>query len=159
MNIGVTGHQHRAGIDWPWVKQAIRAQLANLRSAKRVFSSLATGSDQIFAEVAIGLSLPVTAVVPLEGYERYFEAGDDLAGYRRLLAQCDIIQLDWKGDPERAFFDAGKFVVENCETLFAIWDGGEAEGLGGTADVVDYAAKHARKIVHIDPIAKTIQRR
>jgi len=88
-----------------------------------------------------------------------FEAGDDLAEYRRLLAQCDIIQLGWKGDPERAFLNAGKFVVENCETLFAIWDGEKAEGLGGTADVVHYAAKHARRIVRIDPIAKTIQRR
>jgi|SRR5258705_9906335 len=133
MQVGVSGHQHRAGIDWSWVAQAMRAQLSNLRQAKRIFSSLATGSDQIFTEVAIGFGLPATAVIPLEGYERYFQASD-LAAYRRLLAQCDVVQLDWKGEPEQAFFNAGKFVVENCETLFAIWDGAEAEGLGGTAD-------------------------
>lgn len=125
--------------------------------ASKAYSSLATGSDQVFAEAAINLEIPVVAVLPFEGYERYFR-GSDLADYRRLLAQCEVIQLGWKGDPERAFFEAGKFVVENCEMIFAIWDGEGAEGLGGTADIVAYASRLSRKIIHIDPIAQRIRR-
>jgi hypothetical protein len=156
MHVGVSGHQYRPGIDWSWVTFAVRSQLANLREAKKAYSSLATGSDQIFADAAIDLGIPITGVIPLEGYERYFH-GDDLASYRRLLARCEIIQLGWKGDPERAFFEAGKFVVENCHVLFAVWDGASAEGLGGTADIVAYASRLSRKIIHIDPITQQIR--
>jgi hypothetical protein len=158
MHVGVSGHQHRPGIDWSWVNRAVRSQLSNFMGATKAYSSLATGSDQVFAEAAIHLKIPVVAVLPLEGYERYFE-GSDLADYRRLLAQSEVVQLGWNGDPERAFLEAGKFVVENCEVLFAIWDGEGAEGLGGTADIVAYASRLSRTIIHINPIAQRIGRK
>ena len=157
MHVGVSGHQRRPGIDWSWVSGAVHSQLSNLVGVTKAYSSLATGSDQVFAETAINLKIPVVAVLPLEGYERYFR-GADLADYRRLLDLCEVTQLGWKGDPERAFLGAGKFIVENCDVLFAIWDGESAEGLGGTADIVAYASRLSRTIIHIDPITQRIGR-
>jgi hypothetical protein len=157
MQIGVTGHQERPGIDWLWVAQTVHAELARADRVTKALSSLAAGSDQVFATAALSLGIPVLAVLPLEGYERYFH-GEGLANYRQLLDKCESIQLTWKGAPERAFFEAGKYVVRHCDTMFAIWDGAPAEGLGGTADIVHYAAKCGRRIIHINPLARRVNR-
>ena len=156
MKVGITGHQERKGIRWIWVEDTLRAELAKLGSVDKALSSLAAGSDQVFAHAAISLGIPLVAVVPLEGYERFFR-GVVLAKYRKLLDQCEVIELTWKGDPERAFFEAGKFIVDNCDRLFAVWDGEGAEGLGGTGDVVGYAQHRHRPVVHINPFAETVR--
>lgn len=157
MKIGVSGHQGRVGIDWRWVSRTTRTELMRIRGATRALSSLARGSDQVFAEAALNLKIPVVAVLPVYDYERYFDAST-LADYRRLQTRCTVIQLGWKGNPERAFFEAGKFVVDHANILLAIWDGEPTKGLGGTADIVAYAATKNRKIVHIDPIRKLVRR-
>jgi|SRR4051812_21262839 hypothetical protein len=157
MKVGITGHQNRRGIQWSWVKDTIRAELRNSGRVHKALSSLAAGSDQVFAGVALGLGIPVVAVVPLDGYERFFE-GPALVTYRRLLDQCELIQLTCKVSPERAFFEAGKFIVDSCDLLFAVWDGASAEGLGGTGDVVGYAQHKRRPVVHINPFNKTVRR-
>jgi hypothetical protein len=155
MNVGITGHQYRPSIDWSWVTRAVRAELSKLSEPRTLFCSLATGSDQIAADVAIGLQIRVVAVLPLEGYDKYF-SGADLINYRRLLSRSEVVQLVWKGDPHRAFFEAGKFIIDNCDILIAVWDGEAAEGLGGTGDVVEYARPRIRKIIHINPLAQRV---
>ena len=155
MKVGITGHQRREGIQWSWVRETICAELRRAGSVTQALSSLAAGSDQEFAEAAISLGIPVTAVIPLDGYERFFK-GPDLASYERLLDQSKIVQLRWRGDAEHAFFEAGKFIVDQCDVLFAVWDGEKAEGLGGTGDIVGYARQKKRAVIHIEPISMTI---
>jgi hypothetical protein len=156
MKIGITGHQYRAGIDWDWVRTAMRMELAKIANVGRAYSSLAVGSDQTFAEVALGLLIPVSAVLPLEGYERFFE-GEGLSTFRRLLSRCEKIELRWKGSPDRAFFEAGRGIVDYCDILFAVWDGENSKGLGGTADIVEYALGKSKRVIHLNPITKTIE--
>jgi hypothetical protein len=156
MKIGITGHQKREGIQWPWVRETICAELCRVGNVTQALSSLAAGSDQEFADAAISLGIPVMAVIPLEGYERFFK-GLDLLSYQQLLNQCKIVQLRWQGDPEHAFFEAGKFIADQCDVLFAVWDGEKAEGLGGTGDIVDYARQNKRPIIHIEPFSMTVE--
>ena len=40
--------------------------------------------------------------------------------------------------------------------LIAVWDGRQAEGLGGTADIVDHRILQGRA-VHINPINRTVR--
>lgn len=157
MRIGITGHQEREGIDWAWVERSLRKELASIRRVSEALSSLAAGSDQVFAKAAFELNIPVTAVLPLQGYERFFE-GEALVTYRQLLRRCHAIELDWKGDEERAFYEAGKYVVQHVNILMAVWDGEEAEGLGGTADIVSFAHKSGKSVIHFNPISETIRR-
>jgi uncharacterized phage-like protein YoqJ len=156
MNVGITGHQYRPSIDWGWVAQAIRGEIKKLPTIKTLFSSLATGSDQIAADVAIDLGVLVTAVIPVENYEQYFNDAD-LTNYRRILAHCDVVQLAWRGDSQGAFFEAGKYIVGNSDMLLAVWDGKRAGGIGGTGDVVAYAKRRAKKIIHIDPLNRKMR--
>ena len=42
--------------------------------------------------------------------------------------------------------------------LQTAWDGANAEGLGGTCDVVGYAQHKHRPVVHINPFTETVRR-
>lgn len=157
MKVGITGHQERAGIRWSWVAEAVRAELAGHTKGTYALSSLAVGADQVFAEVALDLGIPLIAILPIDNYERFFE-GPALQNYRRLIQRAEIIELKWRGDPQQGFFEAGKYIVDACDLLFAVWDGEQAEGRGGTGDVVAYAQRKARVIVHLDPCNEVINR-
>jgi hypothetical protein len=157
MRIGITGHQARIGIEWPWLENTIRVELVKIRRVELCLSSLAAGSDQVFAEVALRLRIPVLAVIPIGSYERHF-SGDDLVKFRKLLSQCDVMRLDQSGVEQRAFLEAGKKIVELSSMVFAVWDGERAEGKGGTADIVEFAQQTAKPILHINPIARSIVR-
>lgn len=156
MRVGITGHQARNGIDWSWVRDTIRLELARVDNIEQCLTSLAVGSDQVFAEVAFELRIPVLAVIPLSGYERYFK-GNDLAKYRILLSQCEVMHLHSAGDDEQAFLEAGKKIVEKSDMMFAVWDGKRATGRGGTADIVIIAQKQSKPVLHINPIVQSVQ--
>jgi hypothetical protein len=156
MRVGVTGHQKREGIDWRWVSRAVDAELELRPTIELAVSSLAEGADQVFARCAIEHHIPVLAVIPIDNYASYFEA-EALLEYRSLLTQSKCVDLGLTGDPETAFLQAGRYIVEHVELLFAIWDGKRAAGRGGTADIVTYAQQRDCPIIHIDPIAQTIK--
>lgn len=157
MRVAVSGHQQRFGIDWEWAEQAIQQVLNSKVPIERVFTSLAAGSDQLFARVALEMGIPVTAVIPLLGYERFFD-DTTLPIFEALLRRCDnVIQLTGSEDDQRSFLFAGHCVADSADLLVAIWDGKLAAGLGGTADIVSYCQKNGKPVVHINPIERTIQ--
>ena len=153
--VGITGHQKRKGLDWNWVSATLRAELTALGDVSRALSSLAAGADQRFATAALDLNIPVTAVLPMKGYERFLR-GRDLARYHELLVRCDQLVLDGTGRPNEAFLAAGHYIVDHCDILFAVWDGTPAGAMGGTGDVVEYARRLQRRIVHLNPIERRV---
>lgn len=153
MKVGVTGHQQREGIDWPWVRSCIDRYL----SGKPIilgYSSLAAGTDQIFADAVLDAGGKLIAVLPMEEYASQFE-GEALKEYERLLGKAQIVDLRSKKHDEDAFLDAGKWMVRDVDRVVAVWDGEDAVGRGGTADVVAYAISLGRQVHHIDPIKRT----
>lgn len=155
MIVGITGHQRRRGIDRQWVAVTVRTQLEALGGIEGALSSLAAGADQIFAAVAMDLNIPVTAVLPMSGYERFLR-GRDLARYQDLLPRCKQVVLEGGGRPNDAFLAAGKYIVDHCGLLFAVWDGLPAGAMGGTGDVVAHARRNGRRMVHLNPVHKTV---
>src|SRR5262249_44941963 len=118
----------------------------------RVVTSLAAGSDQIFSECALATGSQLMVVIPCKGYERTFGDPLDLAAYRRLLAaSIDTVRLPFQEPGEEAYWAAGKRIVDMTDTLIAVWDGQPAGGLGGTADVVEYAQTQNKKVIRIWP--------
>lgn len=156
MKVGITGHQEREGVDWVWVGETITHELAGLSGVTRAFSSLAVGSDQVFARAALAVGIPVMAVIPMDGYERFFTL-QARAAYQSLLGACDVTNLGWTGDDQEGFFAAGKFIVESSDLLFAVWDGKNSKGVGGTADVVAFALAKPMRVIHIDPIFQRVR--
>lgn len=154
--IAISGHQVRPGIDWEWTELEIRKVFERHMPIERAFTSLAIGSDQVFARQALALGVPVTAVLPLPEYERFFK-GDNLLAYKALLSRCDLVVLTGSGNEQQSFFEAGRHVADSAELLIAVWDGKPAVGLGGTADIVRHCVDSGRPVVHINPITRTVR--
>src|ERR1700693_616681 len=106
LTVGIAGHQKRRGLDWNWVNATLRAELLALGGVSRALSSLAAGADQRFAMAALELNIPVTAVLPMSGYERFLR-GKDLARYQVLLRAGRRFCLVGPGRPNEAFLPPG----------------------------------------------------
>src|ERR1700730_16957828 len=96
MQVGIAGHQDRPGIDWDWVGGTLLSELRRMRGVTRALSSLAVGSDHIFACTALEFGIPVLAVIPMDNYERFF-APEARADYEAVLKRCEVTNLKWTG--------------------------------------------------------------
>lgn len=149
--VGFTGHQDLSPATRTLIRACVRAELDKLAPVVGV-TSLAAGSDQMFAECVVDMGGELRVIVPCDGYENSFTSTDDLAKYRRLLAAATLITvLDHPIPSETAFWDAGKKVVDQADVVFAVWDGRPAAGLGGTGDVVKYATDQRCDVVVVWP--------
>ncbi len=151
--IGVSGHRHRDGADWDWTREALIDFFLSAPHAVGL-SSLAAGADQIFAEVALAYGAGHIAVVPgAGGYAETFD-GDELRKYEILRQRSKrIIRIG--DEPTSANFrKAGERVVREADLMIFVWDGGPAQGEGGTADIVAYAKERRRSAIWLNPITR-----
>ncbi|GII53265.1 hypothetical protein Pth03_16540 [Planotetraspora thailandica] len=149
--IGITGHRLLPEQARICAMQEIRALLACQPKPVIGLSSLAEGSDRLFVEILLQAGGTLHAVLPFRGYENTFE-GAAREAFDRLLADAQTVTtLDFAEPDDAAYDAAGRFVVDNCNLLVAVWDGKPARGLGGTADAVAYAYKRSKEIVVIWP--------
>jgi hypothetical protein len=148
---GVTGHQVLPPSAAGLARKRIEELFAATTDVVGV-SSLAAGADQLFADVVLALGGRLEVVIPASGYEETFSSWAEKAKYETLLAAAGVIdRLPFARPDEEAFWAAGRWVVDRCEVLVAVWDGASARGLGGTADVVGYAKKQGRQVEVIWP--------
>jgi hypothetical protein len=144
ITIGISGHQNLPDIARRGAERDIRALLARQDGPVTGLSSLAAGADHLFAQLVLAAGHQLHAVIPCRGYEATFNPGN-LAVYRELrAAAAEVTELDFIEPSESAFDAAGKYVIEHCDLLVAVWDGQPAHGLGGTGDAV----AHARALGH-----------
>jgi len=130
-------------------------QFANSTSEFVIVSSLAEGSDRIVAEAGLAAGYGLEAVLPFgrAEYARDFETPESRAAFERLLARAAaVFELDGAADERpRAYEAAGFVMLANIDLLVAIWDGGEAAGVGGTAQIVSRAIADGIPVVRVDP--------
>jgi len=137
---------------WRWVRSEITAILSGAEPPLTGISSLAIGADQVFAEVVLALHGSLEVVIPFETYERTFENRVDRAKFHRLRAAASRIEvLTGARDAEEAYLNAGKRVVDLSESMIAVWDGEPARGLGGTAQIVEYARHVGIPVTQLNP--------
>ena len=120
-----------------------------------VLSPLAEGADRLVAEhVLARAGAALEAVLPLDRgeYEKDFKTQRSRSEFRDLLARARAIhELPRAANREDAYASAGRFVVDHCDVLVAVWDGRPGDGPGGTAETVAYARKKRRRLLVIEP--------
>ena len=158
MRVGITGHQKlRQASDWDWAESEMRAVLDTSAASLIGISSLAAGADQLFAEIVLQNGGTLEAIIPFADYEKTFTEQEDRDTYHSLLASAANVETLERGDSnEEAYLLAGKRVVDLSELVVALWDGKPAQGLGGTADVVQYARDNRKKIIHLNPTTREV---
>jgi hypothetical protein len=154
--IGVTGHQNLPAAFLPQIRKEIERVLEHTPGKITGVTSLAAGTDQLFARAVLDKGGRLHAVIPCAGYESAFTDARALATFQELLSVSSEIEILPHGQPsEQAFLDAGHRVVGIADLMIAVWDGQKSQGLGGTADIVQYARSLSRECVIIWPAGAT----
>jgi hypothetical protein len=161
LRVGISGHRH-LGPDprtaWYVHAECVRLlehlrHLAHYRGASlEAVSALAIGADTLFAQAALGLGLPLLALLPFEEYVHDFPEGPERDLFLQLRSLCrEETSLPNRKRSNTAYLAVGKKTVEMVDYLVAVWDGQPARGKGGTADVVAYAERKGKPVLRIDP--------
>jgi len=151
--IGVTGA--RTLTNAPLLGSRIESVLARIgdelqrRSAVPgryvILSPLAEGADRLVARKGIEvLDAQLVVVLPLDenDYVDDFETSESKAEFNELRARAHrVTQVEPATSRAAAYEMAGRYVVDHCDVLIALWDGEPASGRGGTAEIVSYARR------------------
>ncbi len=173
LNIGITGHRLKAipedmleplGRKLDEVFGLLRAGVTALEERRSAFydrspavlrlhTPLASGADQMAATSAQAHDYEIRALLPFGSHEygRDFAEGMEARQYRDLLKESDEI-FCLPGSREReedAYLTVGKAVIAAADVIVAVWDGGEGNGPGGTAHVVDLSLRAGVPVIHI----------
>lgn len=153
MRIGITGHQNfSTSREEKWVTSALKEWLGSVPCSIG-YTSLAAGTDQIFARILLEMHVPLVAILPSAGYEDAFESEEDEREFRRILGLAkEVRQLAFCAPSEAAFMEAGRCIVQASDLIVAVWNGKPAAGFGGTADVIEYAVRLKRPVYHFNPL-------
>jgi hypothetical protein len=160
--VGFTGHRQLP--DEAGVAKVMREVLAGLKSEPGVewlaLSSVAAGSDMLFARTALSLGLGWEAILPLPPAE--FRRDFDDGAWREvetLLGEAEQVRvIGNRPEREDAYLDGGMEAVNHCDVLMAVWDGEPARGRGGTAEIVAYAREMGRPVIIINARTLAVRR-
>lgn len=140
--VGITGHRFLAerdkivaGVD----RALARIQQALPSGTMTVLSLLAEGADQLVVERALRrCPSRLVAVLPLPAadYVPDLTASAGQAFLAFLDRADEIIQLPPCATRDQAYVAGGRWILEHCQVLVAVWDGEPAQGEGGTGDIV-----------------------
>jgi len=131
-----------------------------------VLSPLAEGADRVVARAVLAEpDARLDAVLPLalEDYLEDFATEESRKEFEELLGRCRKPVLlrtrriaDDRHDPgdqaelrRDAYAQVGRYVVDHCDVLIAVWDGEPSRGRGGTAEIVQYAREQKRPIIRV----------
>lgn len=120
-------------------------------------SALAEGSDRIIAEAGLAAGHGLNVILPFErgDYRNDFETAESRAAFDSLLARAGaVFELDGnRATAARAYEAAGLLMLANADIVIAIWDQLPADGVGGTALIVEHAVAEGVPVILIDPRA------
>ncbi len=161
--IGVTGHRDIAPWALPRVRKSVIGLLCDWKRrfgpALHVMTGLADGADQLVADVARRLSVPIIAVapMPLDAYRVTLRNPDKFdrhwneAALRLILP--DLVPAYVANYPERQFEQLGVLLARRSHLLLTLWDGMTRPGVG-TGAVVNMRLRgdHGAAAFHDSPM-------
>jgi hypothetical protein len=160
IRVGVTGHRKLdlAADGTAGLVAAALAKVKNLFPAPSstelllvAVSALAEGADRLVAQSILstsGGSLEVALPLPIPDYVTDFEDEDSRSQFAALIKRASlVVAAPGVSDRTEAYERAGRYVVNRCDVLVALWDKLPTRGRGGTAEIVRYALESRVPVV------------
>ncbi len=150
--IAISGHRDLSGDATDVIDHAIRKALAIHQGQELTgLACLLDDADQIFARAILDLGGSLEVVIPTARHCHAL-AGRSHAGYDDLIRRASAVHhLNDRPDGPPPPMAAAFYMLAHANLLFAVWDGEQPRGLGGTADVVAYARNHGVPVEVIWP--------
>jgi hypothetical protein len=143
LRIGVAGHRVLA--ERELVEAGIEAAIDRIEGSHPgrslvVVSALAEGADRLVVRAVLkraGSRLDAVLPLPKFDFLNDFATPDSKEDFLRLIAQADYVTgLPECATREEAYAAANERLLDDLDVLVAVWDGKDAQGQGGTAEVV-----------------------
>jgi hypothetical protein len=148
--VGVTGHRKLP--DEKTAALAVHSALKQIREKLpaqpntpvcfTVLSPLAEGADRLVASEILTheKDAQLEVVLPFDKDEYVKDFPGTRAEFESLLGRSKRTkQLGGKNTREQRYTSVGRYVVDHCDVLIALWNGQPAAGKGGTGEIVQYA--------------------
>ena len=156
--VAVTGHRDLVAEEIPRIRERVRIFLSELLTeypdrGVTVMSALAEGADQLVAEEALALGIPLIVPMPMPG-ALYIDDFDSIKAqesfdylcsraaefYELPIAPGNTPESIREQGPNRTqqYAQLGVFLCAHCHILLALWDGKVTDKLGGTGQVVRF---------------------
>lgn len=148
--VAATGHRpNRLDKDYfnvtPLTKAIYSKMLAFIQDKKvtEAITGMALGIDQLWAEAAIQLQIPLTCVIPFRGQELIWSKTHQRLYHHILSKAAKIIYVHDEPAPAEKWRiytwleDRNQYMVDIAQELFAIYDGSP----GGTQNCINYAKR------------------
>jgi len=153
--VGVSGHRDLDPGDNARLREAVADFVQQLKghlpdTELRLIVGMAEGADLLVAETALGLGVPVEAVLPmpLEHYAADFDV-QTLAQLKELLRRPQVRCVELSADAagvvagphsreqrDAMYTNLTATLIRRSSLLLALWDGRSSRLAGGTADTV-----------------------
>lgn len=143
--IGVTGHRDLDESDRPRVERVVNDCLAEIESLQPkqihcLISGLAAGADQLVAQCALdrGWTLHAVLAASVDSFALTMSAIDAQRLRNDFLPRCAEVTTVTQDESEEisGYVSVARVIVEQAESLIALWNGTRSRGPGGTADTV-----------------------
>jgi hypothetical protein len=156
--VAVTGHRDLVADEIPAIRERVSTFLTNLRDeypdrGVSVMSALAEGADQLVAEEALRLGVPLIVPLPMPR-KLYLKDFDSINVREKFDYLCSraaetyelpvtpgntLESISEYGDSrDQQYAQLGVFLCAHCHILLALWDGKDNDKLGGTGQVVRF---------------------
>jgi hypothetical protein len=154
--VGVTGH--RRLVDTERIVRDVEEAFNRIRAAYHpeqltLLSPLAEGADRLVVKLALqSPEVRLIALLPLpeDDYIKDFDEPESRRAFKDMLQQADdVITMPPCAGRDQAYMNTGRYIVEHCDVLLAIWNGKAARGVGGTGDIVQLARERGTPLAWI----------
>lgn len=157
ISIGVTGHRKITIACSEKIKEVLTS-LSEKYLIDKVYSPLAEGADREVAKFFIENNSSTKLIVPLPFdqnlYIDTFTNEQSKIEFQGILSNATstyiIPNILHKKSKNYLYKLVGENVVDQSNIIVAIWNGKESNGLGGTAEIVQYAQKKKKTILYIN---------
>ena len=156
--VAVTGHRDLVAREIPGIRDRVDEFLTGLHDeypdrGVSIMSSLAEGADQLVAEQAVKLGIPLIVPLPMarELYVKDFDSVVVREKFDYLSSRAaetyelpvtpgytlDAIS-DYGDARDQQYAQLGVFLCAHCHILLALWDGKDSDKIGGTGQVIRF---------------------
>lgn len=156
IKIGIAGHRD---LDKRYIeeyKKQVLKKLDDLRQKHHeviLISPLADGADRLVVYEAMKLGIKYIAALPMQKklYKDDFDTTSKLE-FEKLLKNAERVLTISHTKPfirDRQYELVGRYISNNCNILFALWDGKQNGFIGGTGEIVKYHLKNKKKLWYL----------
>ena len=152
IRVGVTGLRDLSVFNIDELKKSVSKVLEAIkqRNGKIIMlNSIASGADQLCAQVGLSIGCNLVCPLPFKEYRNDFSASEQKLYDFFLEKASDSFIVSDDTDKDAAYLAAGKYIVEHCEVILAVWDGRPQTSICGTAAVIEYANCLEKKVTII----------